>query len=415
MSNLSGAALAPARSLSRILATVLLPFALAHFISYLYRSVNAVVYPDLVQDLGLTANTLGLLTGVYFIAFAAAQLPIGVALDRFGPRKVQLPMLLIATVGGLVFAFAQSLTGLLIGRALIGLGVAASLMSAIKAASLWLPPSRLPLVTSILLAFGGLGAVVSTAPMQLALQYISWREAFGVLSLATLAIVTLIFTSVPEHAHKSEVRVDEALRSVGQLFRTGSFWRLVLYTLFSNAAYMSIQGLWIGPWLRDVGHLSRGDMADVLLLGTIAMVVGSLFFGWFTDRMRQHSVRPISICGGGMLVFLIFQALMVQGHVAPPWLVAAGFSFFGTASAMNYAIVAQSMPPHLTGRVSTSFNLLIFVVAFAMQWGMGALINTWPAVDGQYPEVAYRVTLACCLGLQIPGLLIWLSFKPWKK
>ena len=397
------------------MATVLLPFALAHFISYLYRSVNAVVYPDLVRDLGLTANTLGLLTGAYFIAFAAAQLPIGVALDRFGPRKVQLPMLLIATVGGLVFAFADSLSGLLVGRALIGLGVAASLMSAIKAASLWLPPSRLPLVTSILLAFGGMGAVVSTAPMQLALEHINWREAFAVLSLATLAVVAFIFTSVPEHPHKSEVRVNEALRSVGQLFRTASFWRLALYTLFSNAAYMAIQGLWIGPWLRDVGHLSRGDMADVLLMGTIAMVAGSLFFGWFADRMRHQGIRPLTVCGGGMLVFLVFQALMVHGQLASPWLVAVGFSFFGTASALNYAIVAQSMPAHLTGRVSTSFNLLIFLVAFAMQWGVGALINTWPSVDGQYPEAAYQVALACCLGLQLPGLLIWLNFRPWKK
>lgn len=415
MTNTPTQASDPERSVLRILATVLLPFALAHFISYLYRSVNTVVYPDLVRDLGLTANTLGLLTGAYFIAFAAAQLPIGVALDRFGPRKVQLFMLLIATAGGVVFATAQTLTGLMLGRGLIGLGVAASLMSAIKAASLWLPPSRLPLVTSILLAFGGLGAVVSTAPMQLALTHISWREAFGVLSLATLAVVGLIFASVPEHPQKNEVKVNEALRSVGQLFRTGSFWRLVLYTLFSNAAYMAVQGLWIGPWLRDVGHLSRSGVADVLLLGTLGMVAGSLFFGWFTDRMRRHGVRPITVCGSGMLVFLLFQIMMVHGHLAAPWIVALGFSFFGTASAMNYAIVAQSMPPHLTGRVSTSFNLLIFLVAFAMQWGVGALINTWPSVEGQYPEVAYSAALACCLGLQIPGLLIWLSFKPWKK
>ena len=393
---------------------LLLPFALAHFISYLYRSVNTVVYPDLVRDLGLTANTLGLLTGAYFIAFAAAQLPIGVALDRFGPRKVQLFMLLIATAGGVVFAMSHTLTGLMLGRALIGLGVAASLMSAIKAASLWLPPSRLPLVTSILLAFGGLGAVVSTAPMQMALTYISWREAFGVLSLATLAVVALIFTNVPEHPHKNEVQVDEALRSVGQLFRTRSFWRLVLYTLFSNAAYMAIQGLWMGPWLSDVGQLSRSDMADVLSLGALAMVAGSLFFGWFTDRMRHHNIRPITVCGAGMLVFMLFQAMMVHGHIAAPWVVAVGFSFFGTASAMNYAIVAQSMPAHLTGRVSTSFNLLIFVVAFVMQWGVGAIINSWPSVDGQYPEAAYRVALACCLGLQLPGLFIWLGFKPWK-
>jgi MFS family permease len=156
-------------------------------------------------------------------------------------------------------------------------------------------------------------------------------------------------------------------------------------------------------------------MADVLLLATVTMVAGALFFGWFTDRMRNHGIRPLTICGGGTLVFLIVQAMMIHGHLAPPWVITVGFSFFGVASAMNYAIVAQSMPAELTGRVSTSFNLLIFVVAFVMQWGMGAIIDTWPAVDGQYPEAAYQVALACCLGLQIPGFLIWLSFKPWQK
>ena len=149
-----------------MLASVLLPFALAHFMSYMYRSVNSVVYPDLVRDIGLSANTLGLLTGVYFIAFAAAQLPVGMALDRFGPRKVQVPMLALAALGGWMFAQAQSLEGLLLARGLIGLGVAASLMSAIKASSLWLPPERLPMSTAVLLSVGGLGAMVSTAPLQ---------------------------------------------------------------------------------------------------------------------------------------------------------------------------------------------------------------------------------------------------------
>lgn len=406
----------PGHTLARVLASVLLPFALAHFISYLYRSVNTVVYPDLVRDIGLSANTLGLLTGIYFIAFAAAQLPVGMALDRFGPRRVQVPMLALAALGGALFARAQTFEGLLLARALIGLGVSASLMAAIKASSLWLSAQRLPLATAVLLAVGGLGAVVSTAPLQLALDAVGWRMAFWGIAAGAAGVSLLIFSAVPEHAARpQQVSTRAMVQSIGQLYASGLFWRMALCTLFSSAAYMAIQGLWIGPWLRDVGQLPRTEVAGVLFWGTVAMVAGSLSFGWLTDWLGRYRVRPITVCGAGLSVFLLFEALMLLGTGISPAVLAIGFSFFGTAGAMNYAILAQSMPAHLTGRVSTCFNLLIFVAAFALQWGLGAILNAWTPTDGQYPAIAYRAALGVSLALQLPGLVLWLGFKPWQR
>jgi predicted MFS family arabinose efflux permease len=427
---------------------VLLPFALAHFVSYLYRNVNTVVYPDLVRDIGLDANTLGLLTGVYFIAFAAAQLPVGLALDRFGPRRVQVPMLAVAALGGLLFAQAQSLQGLLAARALIGLGVSASLMAAIKASSQWLPPERLPMSTAVLLAVGGLGAMASTAPMQWATNALGWRMAFWGIAACAAAVAWLIFARVPEYpTHQPAPRLSAMLKSVGQLYARPLFWRTALCTLFANAAYLAVQGLWMGPWLRDVGHLPRAEVAQVLFASTVAMVAGSLSFGALTDWLaRRHRVRPITVCGAGVAVFMLCQLLMLwpsgaalhlgaqalahanplantptpplaPTHTAalvPHWLLAVAFSYFGTAGAMNYAILAQGMPAELTGRVSTSFNLLIFLAAFGLQWGLGAVINLWPADHGTYPEAAYQTALAVCLAMQVPGLLLWLGFKPWQ-
>ena len=254
-----------------MLVSVLLPFALAHFISYLYRSVNTVVYPDLVRDIGLSANTLGLMAGVYFIAFAAAQLPVGMALDRFGPRKVQVPMLAVAALGGALFAQAQTFEELLVARALIGLGVSASLMAAIKASSLWLPPERLPLTTAVLLAVGGLGAMASTAPLQAALDAVGWRHAFWGIAAGAAGVSLLIFSAVPDHAAPTQqVSTKAMVKSIAQLYGSRLFWRLALCTLFSNAAYMAVLGLWMGPWLRDVGHLSRPDLAGVLFWGAAA-------------------------------------------------------------------------------------------------------------------------------------------------
>lgn len=402
-------------STRRILLTVLLPFALAHFISYLFRSVNAVIYPDLMRDVGLTANTLGLLTGAYFIAFAAAQLPVGMALDRYGPRRVQVPMLAVAALGGVLFSQAQSLQGLVLARGMIGLGVAASLMAAIKASSLWLPPERLPLMTALLLSCGGLGGMAATAPMQFALDWVGWRTAFLGLALGTALVSLLIFSAVPEHPQRQSISLREMVKSIGQLYNDGLFWRMALCTLFSNAGYMAIQGLWLGPWLRDVGHLARAEVAHVLFFSTVAMVVGSLFFGWIADHLARYRVRPITVCSAGLALFLLCQSLMLLGNTFNPWVVSLGFSFFGTAGAMNYAILAQRVPRHLTGRVSTCFNLLIFVMAFALQWGLGIIINLWSPREGMYPEAAYLVAFSLTLALQLIGLALCLSFKPWQR
>lgn len=406
---------------SRVLATVMLPFALAHFISYLYRTVNAVVYPELAEDLGLTAGTLGLLTGAYFLTFAAAQIPVGIALDRFGPRRVQGPMLLLAAAGAVLFSCSDSLAELVLARALIGLGVAGSLMAAIKACSLWLPRERLPLATAALLAVGGLGAMASTTPMQWVLEQADWRAGFVGLAVGTIIISSLLFLIVPEHAGRNvPTRLAEMLKAVVELYGAWSFWRLALYTVWAHATYLSIQSLWIGPWLADIGHLSHPEAARVLFACTLAIVAGTLCFGWISDALQRFGFKPILVCGVGTAVFLTFQLAMVIGPEAmrlSPSLIAIGFSFFGTAAALNFAIVAQSVPGHLTGRVSTSFNLLVCLLAFVLQWGLGELITLWQPQEGtgRYPQESYRFALGINLALQVPGLLLWLSFRPWRR
>ena len=163
----------------RVLLRLFLPFGLGYFLSYLYRTVNAVIAPNLVQDIGLDPANLGLLTASYFLSFAAFQLPLGVLLDRYGPRRVEAVLLLFAAAGAFIFAWAESLTGLIVGRALIGFGVSACLMAAFKAFTIWLPPERLPLANGIQMISGGIGALAATTPVEMALQLTDWRGVFG--------------------------------------------------------------------------------------------------------------------------------------------------------------------------------------------------------------------------------------------
>ncbi|KMN09584.1 MFS transporter [Pseudomonas helleri] len=394
--------------------TIFIPFGLGHFVSYLFRTVNALIYVDLEQELHLPASSLGLLTGVYFLTFAAAQIPLGVMLDRYGPRSVQAPMLLFAVVGSLIFSVSHSELGLIIGRGLIGLGVAGSLMSAIKACAIWLPVERLPLSTACLLSVGGLGAMASTTPLHELLKWISWREAFLILALLTLFVCVIIHLSVPRTYKPKHTTLAEMSKAVGTLYSSWVFWRLALYSVFAHAIYMSVLSLWMGPWLRDVAQLSDSSMANTLLWGAVAMVAGSLVFGSITDYLQRFGVQPIMVCGTGVLIFISFQSLMISGLHISPLLIAMGFSFFGTSTTMNYAIVAQSVSPELAGRVSSSFNLVVFVLAFILQWLMGEMLSLWPSTGQGHPLEAYQWSLGIMIALQMPGVFLWLSFKPWR-
>ena len=252
--------------------------------------------------------------------------------------------------------------------------------------------------------------------MQWAVDAVGWRWGFVGIACGALGVALLIGTVVPEHPNPpAPASLRAMVHSVARLYVTPLFWRMALCTVVANGAYMAIQGLWLGPWLRDVGGLSRSAAAAVLLWGTVGMVLGSLTWGTVADRLQRHRVRTVTVCGVGLLLFALCQGLMLLPQTSTSaTLLAAAFCFLGTASALNYAIIAQTMPIELTGRVSTSFNLLIFFVGFALQWGMGAVINLWPTEQGSYPVAAYQAALGACLLAQLPGLTLWLGFRPWR-
>ena len=377
---------------------VFLPFACGYFLSYLYRVVNAVIAPDLVRDIGLDAADLGLLTSTYFLTFAAFQLPLGILLDRYGPRRVEALLLLFAAAGAWLFASSESLLGLTVGRALIGFGVSACLMAAFKAFVLWFPSARLPQVNGFQMAAGGLGALSATQPVEFALGFTDWRGVFMLLALLTLGVAVLIFFAVPDRAQpRQEVTLGDQVRGIGRVFTSPLFWRIAPWTVMSQASFLSIQGLWSGPWLRDVGGLDRPAVATLLAAVSVAMIAGFVSLG----TLAQRSGRPLRVAEAGVLTFIGVQLLLVVGWAELAWPLWLLFGFFGTVGILPYAVLSQRFPPELAGRVNTGLNLLVFVCAFAGQWAMGAVIDLWPAVDGRYALDGYRAAFGMMLALQV--------------
>ena len=387
------------------LVRVLLPFAGAYVLSYLYRSVNAVIAPDLAADFTLSAAQLGLLTSGYLLAFAAFQLPLGLLLDRFGPRRTDAALLLIAALGALVFALAHQLPSLILGRALIGLGVSGCLMSGIKANVVWFPLSRLAAMNGWLFFAGGVGLMLATLPVEIAVRLTHWQTVFGILALLTVGASALIFFAVPERAGEA---VREPMRAqlsgLWRVFCDHRFWPISLAAMTMQSTHMAVQGLWAGPWLRDVAGFGRDAVALHLLLMAGATTAGFLFWGNFATWLSRRGISAFSLFIWGTGAFLLFQLLVTIGNGETALVSWVGYGFFGTAGSLCYAILPQKFPTVLAGRVNTALNSMVFACAFVVQWALGAAINLWPATAAGYDARGYRLGFGVALAL---GLCAW--------
>lgn len=403
----------PAHSRTGVL-TVFAPFALGFFLSYLFRVVNAVIAPDLIAALGIDPGELGLLTSAYFLAFVVTQVPLGVALDRWGPRRIEAALLVVAAAGALLFARASSLGELIAGRALIGIGVSACLMAPFKAYSRAFPSEQLPMIHGLQLAAGGVGALVATYPVEIALTITDWRGVFVALAVLTIAIAALIVTTVPRHDEASTTRtLRDQLRDMRAVYTSPSIIRLAPWPAISQASFLAVQGLWAGPWLRDVAGYSRSVTAFILMLVALAMITGYVTMGAIAARMERRGVSALVVMWGGMSVFALLLAVLIAPpgpHTPVVWVLVG---YFGTSGTLAYAILSRRAPVAVAGMVNTAHNLLVFIAAFAAQWGVGEVIRsvgqTGPSAGrtvAHYSAAGYRMAFAVLLAALAAGM-VW--------
>jgi len=392
-------------------ARVYFPFALGYAISYFYRNTNAIIESDLVNELGLGPADLGLLTGAYFFSFAIFQLPLGILLDRYGPRRTEAVLLLFAALGAWIFSNADSLSGLILGRLLIGLGVSACLMAAFKAYVIWFSRGRLPMINGLQMVAGGLGALVATIPLQNVLSITDWRGVFTGLAIITVFASLFLWFILPEHQSSADKHpaIKTQLKEMGQIFRNPVFWSIVPLTALSNGSFLAIHGLWIKPWLRDVASLGEGDTTQLLFAMTLAIIVGYFSLGIFTERISQlFDIGPITVGVFGMTLFLTAQFSMAYGWATSPLLLVVIFGFLGSSCILTFAGLAQIFPKKYSGRVSTILNVQVFMGAFIIQWGIGAIIELWPTTEIGYDPASYQVAIGVLVLMQAAGLVWYL-------
>jgi len=347
-------------------------FALAHFLSNFVRSANAVIAGDLSRDVGIGPAELGLMTSLYFLAFAAAQLPLGSALDRWGAQRVT-PVLMIAAVAGSVaFALGRDLATLALGRTLLGLGTAGILMGGLKALSGWFRPTRFAAVSGALVAIGSTGALVASTPLAYLAQAYGWRSVFlvGAVALALAAAAVAAWGRAAPGTHLGGHAQHGGFADV---FRSASFWRMAVLAMATTGVTFAFQSLWAGPYLAEGAGLPQVATGNVLLAFGLGISSGYLLLGTVGERFGV--ARSLALTAS---IFVAVQAFLATTPEPGGGLLTATFAVLGLAgasSALLFALVRAAFPLALTGRAVTAVNLFMFVGGFALQWGLGAWLE----------------------------------------
>ncbi|WP_322014773.1 MFS transporter [Paraburkholderia sp. J12] len=383
-------------------------FALGYFVSYLFRGVNLGFAPFLSHEMGMTATDLGTLTSLYFLGFAGAQIPGGVLLDHFGPRRVTACVMLIAAAGALIFGLSHSIGMMMIGRLLIGIGVSVCLGGAFKATAQHFPVAQLTLVNGLVMAVGGLGGVAVGAPLTWLLSVAPWRGVSLGLAALTAAVAAIIWIGGPRTRDTHhQASVLEQFKGTAHILRSHAFWKTATFSALTQTVFYAMQSLWVGAFLRDVVPAGTPDAAAraaslVSVLGA-AFIAGNIGFGALARAFERRGVSVQLFSGVTMVLFVIVQALLAARAPLPAPVLWAAYGALGGTGILTYAVLAEYFPPRLIGRVNTTFTLVIFVGIFLAQIAVGAALGHWTAVDGHYPAIAHQTVWAGLVVLQIAG------------
>lgn len=386
----------------RAAATLFLGFAVAYFLSALLRAVTATLAPAFSADLGLAAGELGLLAGAYFFGFAAMQLPLGSAIDRFGPRRVQFTLMLLAVAGCVLFAVARGLPALLAARVLIGAGVAACLMAPLTAFRHRYSPAAQLRANSWMLMTGSLGMLASTLPVQWLLPLMGWRGLFWAVAVALAVSMAVMMRLVPQDAAPVPSATSSAAPAgYREILRHPLFLRLAPLALFQYGGLIAVQALWAGPWLTQVGGRTPAEAAAGLFAINAAMLLTFLAWGAVMPRLVARGVNALQVLRWGMPLPLLLLAHNVwAGADAGPWAWAA-WCVSCTCMSISQPALAQVFPTAQAGRALSAYNLVIFGGVFAVQWGIGLAVDALQAAGWAEPA-AFRAAfggfgLGCAL------------------
>ena len=395
--------------------TVFFVFAFGYFLSCLLRAITATLSPVLTLEFELMAADLGLLAGGYFLGFASMQIPLGYLLDKFGPKKIVSSFLLIAFIGTVSFALAQNFSGLLVSRILIGVGVSACLMAPLTGYRIWFAENQQQRANSWMLMIASLGFLSSTLPVQLLLPALGWRWLFGGIAALILISLFLMLAFIPKWDHQKDESLENPVRqgSLSDVWKNKFFISVIPMGLFNYGGLMAIQTLWAGPWMIRVAGYTPLESATGLFWINITMLVSFFLWGYFLPRITNFGFSALKILKLGLPVsFLVMLTIIILGSKAGAFYITL-FILSSIFLSVTQPAVGLSFQSHLAGKALTSFNLLIFLGTFIMQWVMGLVIDL-VKIFGYTEIIGFKAAFSFFLFLSLVSYIFFLIINKKK-
>mgnify|MGYP001453929330 FL=1 len=379
---------------------IFLVFAFGYFLSCLLRAVTATLSPVLSSEFNLNAGDLGLLAGGYFLGFATMQIPLGYLLDNYGPKKIVSAFLLIAIIGTLSFAVAQNFSGLLISRVLIGIGVSACLMGPLTGYRIWFKDKYQQRSNSWMLMVASLGFVFSTLPVQILLPFFGWRYIFFTIAGLIVICIFLLFIFLPNWENQKSTKITNKSGNLSEVWSNKFFQSTIPLGLFNYGGIMAIQTLWAGPWMIRVTGYTPLESATGLFWINVTMLIAFLIWGYLLPKISSSVKDAVKLIKLGLPIsYIILFILIILGEKAGVFLITF-YILTSIVLSLAQPAVAMKFPTNLAGKSLTSFNLLIFVGTFIVQWSIGLLIDisrNYGFDEVKSFQISFMVYLLICI------------------
>jgi len=384
---------------------IFLVFALGYFISTLLRAITATISPELVNEFNLSAGELGLLGGGYFLGFASVQIPLGYMLDMRGPRKIVSYFLSLTIVGLLIFALAQNFLTLLVSRIIIGVGVGACLMGPLTAYRIWYQDETQQRANSWMLMVGAIGMLSSSLPVQFFLPIIGWRNIFLLLAFITLVCIILIIIFIPQWTSRGNQKNDDAKLSI--VWQNQFFRSVIPMGFFSTGGLFAIQTLWAGPWMIKVSGYTPEESAKGLFLIYFFMLLSFLIWGYFVPKFSKNVNDAIRLLKYGSPLSLLVLGVIIYLGPNTDSIHWALFIVSAVFLSLIQPAVGMAFSVSNAGKALTSYNLLIFIGAFFLQWIIGLIIDLGLSLN--YSEIAsFQLAMSFVLVTSLTSYLYFL-------
>ena len=388
--------------------------ALFFLYAWVLRVAPSVMVEELMRDFSVGAAVLGHMSAAYFYGYAGMQVPVGVLLDRFGPRRLITISTLLCAAGCVLFATAGSLTTATIGRLLIGGSAAFSLVGAMAVAGQWFSPERFAMLSGLAMAAGMAGGVLGQAPLRVAIEASDWRTSMLLLASGGLALSLMAWACVRDR-WRGRGGMGAVLRGLGTVARHPQTWLVALAGLGTSSPLLGFAGLWGVPFLETAHGMARTFAATLTSLLFVGFGVGAPLLGWLSDRIGR---RKLPLVAGLALETVALAALVYLPDLSVAIVAVLCFliGFFGSAQIICFALVKENHPVSLSGTAIGFVNSMITGAGALFQPLVGLLLDlAWTGSFAQgtrvYDSATYRFALASLLACCLAGLLCLLAVR----